>query len=51
MKVEAMGSSIKVYVTDMDTPKITVKDFTYRSGSIGLRTYNTKAKFKAINVY
>jgi AbrB family looped-hinge helix DNA binding protein len=51
MKVVAAGSSIKVYVTDMDTPKITLTDSTYSSGSIGLRTYHTKARFGAVNVY
>jgi hypothetical protein len=51
MKVVAVGSSLKVYVTDMATPKITVTDATYAFGSVGLRTYNNAAKFDAINVY
>jgi len=51
LKVVAAGSSLKVYVTDMNTPKITVTDTTYAFGSVGLRTYNNTAKFDAINVY
>jgi AbrB family looped-hinge helix DNA binding protein len=51
IKVEAVGSSIKVYVADMDTPCISVKDSTYTSGSIGLRSYHAKARFRAIHVY
>ncbi len=51
MKVETAGSSIKVYVNNMVTPKIAVKDSTYSSGSIGVRSYHTKARFGTINVY
>ena len=44
------GSSIKVYVDDMNTAKISTTDSTYSSGSIGVRTYRTTASFDNINV-
>jgi len=50
MKVVAEGSSIKVYVGDMVTPKISVTDSTYTAGAIGVRTYNTHAHFDNIRV-
>jgi hypothetical protein len=51
MKVVCAGSLLQVFVTDMDTPKITVRDATYAFGGIGLRTYNCAAKFDSIHVY
>jgi hypothetical protein len=50
MRVVASGSSIKVYVTDMVTPKITATDTTWTTGAIGLRTYQAGAKFDNIVV-
>jgi hypothetical protein len=50
VKVEANGSSIKVYVTDMTTPKITYTDSTWTSGLIGIRTYACGAKVDNISV-
>jgi len=49
MKVIAVGNKIDVYVGDMNTPKITVTDGTYVGGAIGLRTYNSAAKFDNIS--
>jgi hypothetical protein len=37
MKVEAVGPNIKVYVDDMTTPKLSVTDDSYTSGTNGLR--------------
>ena len=50
MKIVAQGSSITVFVNDMVTPKITVTDTTYTSGSVGVRTYNADAKFDNLTV-
>ena len=49
IKVVAVGSLIKVYVTDMNTPKITVTDTSYVSGAVGLRTYNSTSKFDNVS--
>jgi len=49
IKIVAQGSSIKVYVTDMNTPKITATDTTYTSGSIGVRAFNSSAIFDNIS--
>ena len=51
MKVVASGTSIKVYVTDMTTPKIDITDSTHTSGGIGVRAYNVHAHFDNILVY
>ncbi len=51
MKVVANGSNIKVYVTDMNTPKINLIDSTHTSGAVGLRTYRTHAHFDNVKVY
>ena len=48
IKVVAEGASIKVYVNDMSTPKISANDSTYQSGSIGLRTYGADVTFDSI---
>jgi hypothetical protein len=50
MKVVASGSTIKVYVTDMATPKINITDTAWTSGAIGLRAHRTTAKFDNILV-
>lgn len=50
VKIEAQGSSIKVFVNDMQTPKISVTDATYSSGAIGVRTYGATARFDDISV-
>ncbi len=48
LRVEAVGSSIKVYVDDV--LKIDATDTTWSSGGIGVRTYNTEAYFDTISV-
>jgi hypothetical protein len=50
LRVEAVGSSIKVYVDDMATPKISVTDASYTSGSDGLRVFNTAASFDNVSI-
>ncbi|MEK8128840.1 family 43 glycosylhydrolase [Paenibacillus filicis] len=50
VKIVAQGESIKVYVSDMTTPKINVTDSTYTSGSVGVRTYDSAAKFDNVSV-
>ena len=51
MKVEVEGANIKVYVDDMETPKI---DFTdpnpFISGKVGLRSHNAYVKFDNFSV-
>jgi hypothetical protein len=50
LRVEAVGSSIKVYVNDMATPKISVTDTSYASGADGVRVFNTAATFDNIAI-
>ncbi|MFD5855686.1 family 43 glycosylhydrolase [Streptomyces chartreusis] len=50
MRVTAVGSSIKVFVDDMKTPKISVSDGTYASGANGLRVFNTAASFDNVAI-
>ncbi|GFP74474.1 PA14 domain-containing protein [Clostridium fungisolvens] len=49
MKISAIGSSIKVYVDNMDTPIIDKVDTSYISGAIGLRTWNVDARYDNIS--
>jgi len=50
LRVTAVGSSIKVFVDDMTTPKISVTDATYRSGANGVRVFDTAASFDNVAV-
>ncbi|MFG1606838.1 glycoside hydrolase family 43 protein [Actinoplanes sp. NPDC049265] len=50
LRVVAAGSSIKVYVDNLTTPKITVTDTTYASGASGARVYNAAAAFDNVVV-
>ncbi|RSM85944.1 DUF1080 domain-containing protein [Kibdelosporangium aridum] len=50
LRVEAVGSSIKVYVDDMSTPKIVTTDTSYTSGANGVRVFNTAAGFDNISI-
>lgn len=43
MRVTAIGANIRVYVTDMVTPKITWSDSTWSSGLVGVRIMYTVA--------
>jgi parallel beta-helix repeat protein len=50
IKIVAIGTSLKVYVNDMVTPKLTYSDSTYASGMIGLRTWGSHVHFDNIKV-
>ncbi len=50
VKVIAEGSLIKVFVNDMDTPAIEQEDQTCDRGGIGLRTWQTDARFDNIRI-
>jgi hypothetical protein len=50
LRVVAVGSSLKVYVDDLVTPKISVTDATHVSGAIGVRTFLAQAKFDNLSV-
>ncbi len=50
LRVTAIGSSIRVYVGDLTTPKISVTDATFPSGGNGLRVFNAAAAFDNIAV-
>ncbi|MCA2212060.1 glycoside hydrolase family 43 protein [Jidongwangia harbinensis] len=50
LRVEAAGPSIKVYVGDMSTPKISVTDPTYPTGANGVRVYDSAATFDDVAV-
>lgn len=45
LRVDAVGSSIRVYVDDMSRPKISVVDASYASGANGVRVFNVGATF------
>ncbi|KAL6807245.1 carbohydrate-binding module family 66 protein [Trichoderma sp. SZMC 28013] len=49
--VKAKGDSLSVYVDDMNTPKISLQDDTYRLGSNGVRVYQTEATVDNIVIY
>lgn len=50
LKVEALGNQIKVYVEDMNNPKLTVEDSRYTKGYIGLRSYKCPAQWDNVSV-
>lgn len=50
LRIEAIGTSLKVFVNDMTTPKITVTDATYTAGATGVRVYNAAAAFDNVAV-
>ena len=50
LRVTAAGPEFKVYVDDMATPKITVTDSSFTSGTNGVRTFYADASFDNIAV-
>ncbi|KAH8891380.1 putative glycosyl hydrolase [Thozetella sp. PMI_491] len=50
LRVQAVGSQIQVFVNDLSTPKISITDSTYSSGSDGVRVYAVDASFDNISV-
>ena len=50
LRVVAVGASLKVYVDDLVTPKISVTDATYVDGAVGVRTYEAAATFDNVSV-
>jgi len=50
LRVVAKGSSIKVYLEDMVTPKIAITDTEFASGCIGVRSYSANTNWDDISV-
>jgi hypothetical protein len=50
VRVVTKGTSIKVYVDDMTTPKITHTDASFSTGCIGVRCYNAIARWDNLSV-
>lgn len=50
LKIVAVGSDIRVYMTDMSTPKIHVTDSTWSAGAVGVRAHFTNAAFDQVVV-
>ncbi|MBT3149453.1 family 43 glycosylhydrolase [Streptomyces sp. CHD11] len=50
LRVTAVGSSLKVYVDDMRTPRISVTDATFPTGANGVRVFDTAATFDNVAV-
>ncbi|TDV57753.1 glycoside hydrolase family 43 protein [Actinophytocola oryzae] len=50
LRVEAVGSSIRVYVDDLATPKVAVTDTAYTSGANGVRVFNVSADFDDVAI-
>jgi len=50
MRIEAKGANIKVFVNDMNTPKITYTDHSFSTGCIGVRCYNAITRWDNLRV-
>lgn len=50
LRVEAKGNKIRVFVDDMKHPRIDQVDSTYEVGTIGMRAYDTNAKFSDLTI-
>jgi hypothetical protein len=50
LRVEAVGTSIRVYLDDMTTARIAVTDASHTSGANGLRVFHVSAAFDAFSV-
>jgi hypothetical protein len=50
LRVEAKEKKIRVFIDDMEHPRIDQVDATYAAGAIGLRAYDTNARFQDITI-
>lgn len=50
VKVVVKGTNIKIYVGDMTTPRIDFSDASFASGSIGIRSWSTLARWDNLSV-
>lgn len=50
LRIVTKGTSIKIYVDDMVTPKITYTDASFSSGAIGVRCYNAITRWDNLSV-
>ena len=50
LRVVAKGTTIKVYVDDMTTPKITFVDASFSGGAVGVRCYNAITRWDNLSV-
>ncbi|WP_236718028.1 family 43 glycosylhydrolase [Actinoplanes sp. TFC3] len=50
LRIQAIGTSIKVYVNNAATPSISVTDTSFASGANGVRVFNTAAAFDNVAV-
>ncbi|PHH64013.1 hypothetical protein CDD81_5118 [Ophiocordyceps australis] len=48
IKVEAVGSLIKIFVDDVEKPLIEVHDQTFKRGRVGLRTFKVQVQYSNI---
>ncbi len=48
LKVTMQGATLKVYVNDLNTPKLALSDSTHRRGQIGVRAFQCNAQFDNI---
>jgi len=49
--VRTSGDLISVFVDDLNTPRIVVRDGKYTSGSSGLRAYSTTMSVSNLQIY
>lgn len=50
VKIVAKGSNIKIYVDDMEIPKIDLTDTSFSLGAVGVRAYRARAVWDNISV-
>lgn len=51
LRVVAVGSTFKIYLDDLVTPKISTTDTSYTAGTIGVRTYQVDARFDNVTAH
>ncbi|WDI41379.1 family 43 glycosylhydrolase [Bremerella sp. P1] len=50
LSVAADGSELKVYITDMKNPKLTVVDKTFAAGKLGVRGDDVRVEFRQLSI-